>query len=120
MKIDLNLGVHPKATAILLLVAHQLEDQDPNVMIKTSAWYNGRENGICIMKWGLSVTKPARFITFGECRNSDSIFLDTWLEVPDINPPTSFPDSAYRARKFYSYDAICKVADEIVNLLNSD
>lgn len=119
---DPNMGVHRVARAILTY----LEDADPGLdassEIYTHAWYNGRERGVSIMRY--SGSKPfAMIITFGECRNSNSIFVDRWfvprVDAPTMNGPTlsDFSEAAYKKRWCCAPGLIGKAATYILNTL---
>jgi hypothetical protein len=122
---DPTLGIHPQARAILALLDCEpafakYKDGFYDVNISTSAWYNGREKGYALV---LSKTRHRErlVITFGECRNSDYIFVDSWLMGYGINPPTvaDYPDAAYRARKRFTASQTAEAADYIYQTLKN-
>lgn len=112
---DLTLGLNGQARAVLAMLseiscdglsAYDEARREYDVEIKTSAWYNGRERGVCLEVRAWFTDPMALFITFGENRTSDSIFVDSWeVECRLLNPPTvrDFPDEAYEARTFVPY-----------------
>lgn len=62
------------------------------------------------------VDKKCLVLTFGEVRNSDHIFVDSWEHIGGfMNPPTveDFPDTAYAARQYIDYGRI----DLAVNMI---
>jgi len=70
-----------------------------------SAWYNGRERGICLCIDSApdKNTDTWYVITFGECRNSDQIFVDNWSMAKEMNPPTidDFDEISYKKRRTF-------------------
>ncbi len=85
------------------------EDFDHQFEIETSVFYNGRERGICLtVKNYRSEDGKILVVTWGENRNSDSIFVADWIQKNSINPPTlvDMPDKAYDQRQYFTYDAI--------------
>lgn len=122
---DPTFGIHPKAIA----VAHLLGDleikldhiKDPELKskinhlidVRTFPFYNGREQGICIMTGSFFNIQEAQLVVFGEHRNSDSIFVDVWKEKRPFNNPdvSMFSNEAYNKRKFFSYNQIVETAD---------
>src|ERR1041385_7545837 len=65
---------------------------------QTSAWYNGREEGIAITLQTFNDSRPVYVIAFGEHRNTDSIFIDHWtMKAAPFNHPTvpDLPEFAY-------------------------
>lgn len=92
--------------------------EDRYIYCKTSAWYNGREDGASLTV--SSAAKPALIITFGEHRNSDGIFVDSWLtEKSTLNPPTvdDFTDEAYERRKMFKYGDVVGTVQYIHGLI---
>ena len=81
---------------------HVGDHGDIYIQIESDFWYNGRERGISLtMRVGN--TEPVLIITFGENRNSDSIFVDYWEDEIGINPPVvgQFTDEAYENRSYF-------------------
>lgn len=111
---DATLGLDPQARAVLAMLSSSECDglaeyderfRDYKIEIHTSAWYNGRERGICLVVRASFTSKRAMLLTFGECRNSDLIFVDSWVvERYFLNPPTleDFTDEAYEQRTYVS------------------
>ena len=118
---DYKLGVHPLAWAIYNLVDINTSDVRGRSYWKTTAWYNGRECGICIVvpAAGGSVAPRALVITFGECRNIDNIFVDTWTMPENINPPTvnDYPEEAYQRRRTFNRSEVDSAAKYVGSLL---
>jgi hypothetical protein len=122
---DSNLGLSAQARAVLAMLSQsscdELGEYDPEVRdykieTRTYAWYNGREKGVCLEIRPLLSSKQALLITFGEHRNSDSIFVDSWeVEEFFLNPPTvaDFTDEAYAARTFVPYGNVAKAVEVI-------
>lgn len=112
---DPSLGLSGQARAVLAMLSatechgvssYDDERRDYDVEINTFAWYNGRERGVCLEVRAFLTDQKALLITFGEHRNSDSIFVDSWeVHHRFLNPPTvsDFPDEAYEARTFVPY-----------------
>jgi hypothetical protein len=124
-----QLGVHPQATAILQLLKYRVVDDNLTIddlykkgTILCAAWYNGRERGICIYTASRMTTEYRHILVFGEHRNSDAIFLDTWSGTDDINPPhhtnIEFTEQVYKLRKFFGPFAMTPVHDAIVDTIN--
>jgi len=111
---DYKLGVHPLAWAVYNLVDIETADIRNRSYWKTTAWYNGRECGICIVvsASGGSVNPRALVIAFGECRNNDAIFVDSWTMLEGMNPPTvnDYDDTAYKNRRTFSRSDIVEAA----------
>lgn len=116
-----KLGVHPLAWAIYTLVDIQTTDVHNRSYWKTTAWYNGRECGICIVVpvFSGSVNPRALVITFGECRASDAIFVDSWTMPEGMNPPTvdDYDDTAYKNRRTFDHANIAEAAKCVEALL---
>ncbi len=76
--------------------------------VSTYAWYNGRERGVALVCRKQRFSDPALVITFGECRSSDSIFVDSWMMEPNMNGPTvvDFPETAYQNRQTFPFGDI--------------
>lgn len=85
--VDLQLNIKPAAWAVL----HRLSEVEaPDALAPrpdasrwrttTWAWYNGHERGISlVVERYISGGKVQRLVVvFGECRSSDSIFVDSW------------------------------------------
>ena len=127
--IDQNLGVSFQARSILALLQSFAElEEEKYHWLKSTAWYNGRECGICLSFWNQD-DKIQLVITFGECRNSDHIFVDTWKMVVDtwkmvpfpINPPTvvDFPEEDYDRRTIFEWGEVAKASNHILELLKN-
>ena len=99
----LTLDVHPVAVACLHHLVARLGDTLPTD-ITARAWYNGRERGISL-EVGACLTREKTFIFFSECKNSDSIVVDSWQALATMNGPR-FDDEeyeeAYRNRTYFA------------------
>lgn len=112
--LDLRLDIHPVAWSILMLLTGVEDWPEPNY-ISAHAWYNGRERGIVIRAMR-DFASPSLFMVFGECRNSDMIFLDSWIGEGDVNPATFRSQGykeAYEQRSSFSVSEIGDVAERI-------
>lgn len=107
-----GLQINAQAMAILhLLSSHEVADvgahydipsQTYTYQADVSAWYNGRERGICLIVRESFLSTRCLILTFGEARSSDAIFIDAWEhEGRFLNPPTvaDFSDEAYADRR---------------------
>jgi hypothetical protein len=131
-----DLGLSGQALAILALLCDRelyFEDvkaSEPLVIdIKSRAWYNGRERGVCLIVEDHSVnqrtTDECRIngklcIVFGENRSSDNIFVDCWLDNKIFNnPPTPehLPDGAYDRRRAFDYGRVDQAERYVRNLI---
>jgi hypothetical protein len=122
---ETNLGISGQALAVLAVLAQREPDfapydekfHDYEYEVTTSAWYNGRERGISlVISKGISRIPPL-VITFGECRSSDDIFIDSWVgKRRFLNPPTvvDFPESAYETRTLVEYGRVDRTVSVIV------
>jgi hypothetical protein len=117
-------GLSGQALAVLALLAEREPDMatydqarhDYNIEIDTWPWYNGREKGVCLEVRPSVVHNAALLITFGEHRNSDDIFIDSWVHTGRfLNPPTPavFTDEAYAARVTVPYGDVGKAVQII-------
>jgi hypothetical protein len=117
---DLTLGVGKQARAILALLEVEPDFAEYSegfyqIDIDTRAWYNGRERGVSLVVRRMGF-KGCLVITFGEHRNTDGIFVDSW-EMPHapMNGPTvaDFSDEVYNvwnARTMFHYGEAGKAA----------
>lgn len=122
---DKSLGIDGQAWAVLKLLAKRNSGNEGS--FNTFAWYNGRERGV------LLVVDPGRVarsmcIVFGECRGTDSIFVDTWEQSVYFEPPVTptlvrlqvggdVYEKAYQHRVTFSPENYDAVADHITNLI---
>jgi hypothetical protein len=119
-----DMGISAKARAVLAMLAGQewgMEVPKYSADIYTYAWYNGREHGVAMVvaknPMGVPAERERLVFVFGECRNSDSIFLDKWMDTESgICPPTlkDFTEEAYALRRRFEYGAVGKTADAII------
>ena len=101
--VDLQLNISAAARAVL----HRLSERDaPSSAfwrITTWAWYNCRERGVALTVERYRVSRLV--IVFGECRNSDEIFVDSWEGLPGdySNGPKveHLTDEAYESRRMF-------------------
>lgn len=114
-----NLSIKKPSYTVLACLENILDNKHYNgekeIDIKSFAFYNGRERSIGLeIRLGF-LDKNPRIVIFGEHRNSDDIFVDTWQGKDYYNYPTinDMPDSAYDARKYFKWDEPYKVAQYI-------
>lgn len=121
---DPHLGINKQARAVLAYLDTEpsfakYENGFYDIDISTHAWYNGRERGVSLTISRLGF-RGCLVVTFGECRNSDGIFVDAW-ELPGApyNGPTTegFTDDAYKARKTFPEGAAGKAGEYIFEKL---
>jgi len=122
IKTDLTFNIHPVALAIANLIYINLDDEISDedkfiVTVNTTAWYNGRERGICLSIYDIQF--KGIFIVFGENRSSDNIFVDVCKYKGSINPPQweDLTDAAYNKRKFFSYNQIYEATEYIQDII---
>jgi hypothetical protein len=77
-----------------------VDDGETGVNWHTFPWYNGREKGVAVR---MGMNDRVLTVTFGECRGTDDIFVDSWESDQSwraYEPATvaEFPDEAYAAR----------------------
>ena len=123
--VESHLGLSEQALAVLAVLARREPDfapydkefHDYEYEVATAAWYNGRERGVSLVI-SKGITKaPPLVITFGEHRNSDNIFIDSWVgKQRFLNPPTiaDFPDAAYEARTLVEYGRVDRAVEVII------
>jgi hypothetical protein len=123
---DSTLNLSGQALAVLAMLSQREPDfatydkqyQHYNYEATTSAWYNGRERGVSLVVRRSIVDKKCIVLTFGEVRNSDSIFIDSWEhDGVFMNPPTidDFPDKAYAERQYVDYGRVDLAVDLILH-----
>ena len=124
--IDMSLGISEQAYAVLQgLRRLQIEVPD-GVGVQTRAWYNGRERGIALSLYqysGKTIQESHNDqlnITFGECRNSEQIFVDHWVGYTGFSPPTveNFTEEAYNNRQYFPYMDIVGVTEKIKEMVD--
>jgi hypothetical protein len=103
--IDTTLGLNKNALKIMRLVAKCLRGvKADNGIVRTSAWYNGRERGVVISVHKAGKPNETYSIVIVEHRNSDDIVVYNWLMPKwDVNPPTvaDFTDEAYKSAEHF-------------------
>jgi hypothetical protein len=128
---DLTFGIHPSALAVANLIGdfyYEIEDEHPGIFedefkehfvnnlleFKTFPFYNGREKAICIVMQSMYQSK-ALHIVFGENRNSDDIFIDSWVGPLDFNSPNvnDLTDETYKKRKYFGLRDVYKAVEHI-------
>ena len=77
--VDLQLGIAPKAWAILHLLSGQ--DWDPILNLKTRTWYNGYHRGFALIATRVYGT-GGFIVVFGESPSSESIVVESWATSP--------------------------------------
>jgi len=116
-----NININGQAKAVLALLEKREIDHniEAYVCIDTSVWYNGRERGYALSVYRLGKI-DGLVITFGEHRNSDNIFVDSWVTTLSINPPTvaDFTDDAYKNRVNFRYGECGAVVRYILSTIN--
>lgn len=123
---DPTFGIGRQARAVLAMLEREpdfaeYKDGFYEVRIQTRAWYNGRERGISLVVQRLGY-RGCLVITFGEHRNSDGIFVDSWeMATPPRNSPTAgdFSDEAYKARRSFDEGQAGRAADHIYELMSA-
>ncbi len=121
LKPDLSFQIKPVAFAIAGLISVETSNRPD---FSTFPWYNGRERGICLVVSKSYLDDIVTFISFGECRNSDSIYVDIWKGPHPCDCPTvvrHYTDEAYNNRKTFSsikiHDAARYIENEILKQL---
>lgn len=141
---DMTFGIGEQALAILQMLSRFSPDfaqyneglNEYNIHIETRGWYNGRENGVALILFSRHYTESSKddpqtafVITFGEDRNSDTIFVDQWTMKYNSNLNTmnavplaqDFPSESYEQdRKMFKYGAIGEAAIYIQELLKTN
>ena len=119
--VDMTLGISEQAYAVLQGL-ERLQIEVPNGTIaQTRAWYNGRERGVVLSfnAVGKGKSNHQFNISFGECRNSDQLFLDKWEKYTGFSPPTisDFTEEDYANRQYFEYMDIKGVAEKIKEMV---
>jgi hypothetical protein len=120
---DNDLGISSQALAILAMLSRtdcdglaKYGDGQYQIAIRTWAWYNGRERGVCLEVRPSLGSKRALLVTFGEHRNTDGIFIDAWeVEEYFLSPPTvaDYTEEAYEQRVFAPYGNVARAIEII-------
>jgi len=117
---DQHLGLRDQALAVLAMLAQrepdfaEWDDEHHEYVYeaRTSAWYDCRESGVCLVVHRTLDDRTCLVITFGEHRVADSIFVDHWeCQNRFVNPPTvdDKPKAAYNENG--REDVGCKMVD---------
>ena len=117
---DRYFDLSPQALAVLALLSEH--EVDEAIQTSTFAFYNGRERSVGIRLQHMSAMDKALIIVWGECRNSDALFVDTWsLYGLHINPPTlaDYTSAAYVGRQSFDYGRIDLAVKYIMGLVTS-
>lgn len=117
---NIDMNISTQALLVLrVLSTHDIPPEWNIEPIETSAWYNGQERGVCVTFRNKQNKYLA--ITFGECRNSDSIFIDHFDTALTLNPPTlaDFSEESYRRRRYAPYLGISDAIDIITEIIGN-
>lgn len=132
--INSDLGLTDQALAVYAMLAGRelnLEGipKEALIDVQARAWYNGREDGVCLIvrDWDLAkrFEAPDRgsermVIAFGEHRSSDNIFVDCFLTARLGNNPPTYQDMTegdYDRRRMFDYGRVDQVDRYIRNLI---
>lgn len=123
MKFDTSLGICPRALAVLQIVSLEEFGQKHLCDIQPRAWYNGRENGICI-EVNKNLGNRSVFISISNHRHVDeAIRVFHWTGRATMNGPSgieSVADGEVHDFSFRSVDeAVQYIADSIRTVLQS-
>lgn len=105
------------AKAVLELVLWQL-GPDKLISLSIEPYHNGRERGICIVKYGNASMEDVA-VVFSENRNSDHIVVYTGRAYKDFDINYIPMESIYRAASYFEPLEIWKAVDHIVRSLYS-
>jgi hypothetical protein len=126
---DTGLGLSGQGRAVLVMLSENEPDfadfdeerRTYSVFISTAAWYNGRERGFSLVMDPRQGTQDRLVITCAEIRNTDGIFVDTWVDETSayLNPPTprDQPEESYEARTRFGFGDVGKAASFIYDLM---
>lgn len=120
LRFDNNLDIKKPALEVLKHLRKIKISGERALMLRTAAWYNGRERGISV-----SVSTPngrGLVVVFSENRNSDDIVVYTWhVDFAGTNPvtPDQMSDATYRAGKYFAENSPELVAKYVANLIKS-
>ena len=122
MVVDDQCGGKYQSEAIkLYLIGHGLPSDD--ITMTVIPWRNGRET-CCASVFHRSYKEKVLIVVYGEHRNTDSIFVDYWVE--DRFPPLEMVtflnpnyDQAYENRKDIGYGRIDHVINYIHGLIDN-
>lgn len=119
-KIDLNFGVKKTSIKIAKLLNKSGRIEIPeNYRLETFPFYNGREASIALVI-GTLLSKTNLTIVFGENRNSDHIFVDSFSKKSSINNNPVLPDFSdedYQNRIYFKWNEETKVVSYIEHLI---
>jgi hypothetical protein len=119
IELDATFGVSDASVCIFYALKRLLVGgiyKHDHIYIQTFIFYNGGEKSIGLIISDFREPSEERIIVFGENRNSDSLFVDSWTRsMSSINPPTvtEFPDEVYEERVFCSHNGYSLIAEHI-------
>ena len=124
--IDFRLGLNSVAWAVLhnldgepTFAPYDHETHRYEIDCSTSAFYNGRERGFCLIVRKNWTDRKALYIMFSEYRSSDHIIVYSWVGNAELNPPQVPPnEEVYRKGKgFGNKSKIQDASDYIIRLM---
>lgn len=119
--VDMTFGINKNAAIAIAILLDRMQDiPKSDLAIHSYPFYNGREKGIALVAHKTGVWTKATVIVFGENRNSDDIFIDTWQTSNVFDAPivADFTEEAYKARRYYKFNEHYNVAKGIIDLLS--
>ncbi len=144
-----DLGISGQARALLALLSSrdicrtaQINDEDidaddvvdgepsgapstelgDDIEVDSFAWYNGRERGVLLRIAARAHPEEDKlYVTFGEHRSCDDLFVDCWIAggvLIDPLGPNDMPEEAHGRRRLFPYGALRDAEDYITDLIN--
>jgi len=123
---DMQLDIGAQALAILAMLSQRepdfvLESSNINdeLVVSSHAFYNGRERAVSV-SYQRGYAGKCLNIVFGEGRNSDSIFIDWWVNeraLPNGPRVSDFPEEAHHSRKYHDYGRLDVAVQHIYDLV---
>lgn len=105
------------------VVLDTMPGYDESIRVKSTAFYNGREQGIALTLDSYNGVRPTMIIVFGEHRNTDSIHIDCWtLPSSPFNAVAveDFTDEAYERRMWVPVsDKMFQIAADVITKLTA-
>lgn len=119
--INLTFGINSNALTIATIIERMQDFAEDNLTVHSYPFYNGREKSIAIVAHCKSDWAHGTVIVFGENRNSDDLFIDTWQTSNVWDAPTveDFTEEAYKNRQYFKYHEFYKVAKAVVAMLSN-